>query len=173
MILQLPERKIARLRGYDYRQNGAYAVTICTHERRIAFGRIDNGLVRLHPFGHVAQEDWLAIPSHYPNVSLDEFIVMPNHLHGILFLENEAPPTAKMEAELRRFGKPVSGSLSSIICNYKSGVSRKIGCLRNCQTKVWQGRFWDHIIRDEDDLLHHREYIHNNPLRWEDDELNS
>ncbi len=171
MKLNLPERKIARMRAYDYRQNGAYAVTICTHKRRLAFGHVENGEVRLHPFGHVAQEHWLAIPSHYPNVSLDGFIVMPNHLHGILFLENEAVASLAEELELRRFGKPLSGSLSTIIGNYKSGVSREIGRLRGSKTEVWQKRFWDHIIRNDHDLLQHRQYICNNPLRWDDDKL--
>jgi len=172
MNAKYPERKIARMRSYDYHQSGAYAVTICVHKHRFAFGRIKNGEMCLHPFGRVAHDDWLAIPIHYPNVILDEFVVMPNHLHGIIFLKNEIPATVEEETELRRFGKPVSGSISAIIGNYKSGVSRKIGRLRGCKTEVWQTRFWDHIIRDEDDLLHQREYIHENPLRWDDDELN-
>ncbi|BCM89404.1 hypothetical protein IAD21_01250 [Abditibacteriota bacterium] len=166
-----PERKIARLREFDYRQSGVYAVTICVRERRPAFGKIENGIMRLHPFGRIAQEDWLAIPSHYSHVTLDEFVVMPNHIHGILFIENEAPPSPEEEIELRRFGKSRSRSLSVIIGNFKSGVSRRIGEARECQTRVWQERFWDHIIRDELDLQNQREYIFNNPANWERDEL--
>lgn len=172
MSQRRPERKIARLRQFDYRQSGAYAVTICVHERRLAFGKIEDGVVRLHPFGQIAREDWLGIPSHYPNVVLDEFIVMPNHIHGILFIENEAPPMPQEEVELRRFGKPLSGSLSTIIGNYKSGVSRKVGHMRACKTEVWQPKFWDHILlRDQHDLKKQREYILNNPASWEDDDL--
>jgi putative transposase len=166
-----PERKIARLREYDYRQSGAYAVTICVHERRLALGRIEDGTVRLHPFGRIAQERWLAIPQHHPIVVLDEFIVMPNHIHGILFIENESPPTIEEEIELRRFGKPQSGSLGTVIGSFKSGVTKRIGEARGCKTEVWQQKFWDHIIRDEHDLHNQREYIFNNPANWEDDDL--
>ena len=166
-----PERKIARLREYNYRQSGTYTITICAHERRLVFGKIQNGIMRLHPFGRIAQEDWLAIPSHYSNMTLDEFIIMPNHIHGILIIENEAPPTQEEKLELRRFGRPQSGSLGTIIGSFKSGVCRRICEVRQCPMRVWQERFWDHIIRDERVLQNQREYIFNNPLNWETDEL--
>src|SRR6476469_590799 len=108
-------RKITRLRNYDYRQSGAYAVTICCHNRRMAFGKVEDGAVRLHPFGVIARDCWLAIPAHFPNVDLDEFIIMPNHVHGILFLEAEAPPTLETETSLRQFGQSLSASLSTVI----------------------------------------------------------
>ena len=165
------ERKLARLREYNYQQSGIYAVTICVHERRLAFGKMKDDSVRLHPFGRIAQEGWLAIPSHYSHVILDEFIVMPNHIHGILFIENEAPPTQEEEAKFRQFGTAHSASLSSIVGNFKSGVSRRIGVVRGCPTRVWQERFWDHIIRDERELQNQREYIINNPVNWNADEL--
>lgn len=166
-----PARKIPRLREYDYRQSGVYVVTICVHERRSAFGKIENGIMRLHLFGRIAQERWFAIPQHHRGVTLDEFVVMPNHIHGILFIENEAPPTVDEEANLRHFGKPQSGSLSAIIGSFKSGVSKRIGEARQCPTRVWQERFWEHIIRDEHDLQNQRAYILNNPANWEEDEL--
>ena len=98
-------------------------------------------------------------------------MVMPNHIHGILFIENETPPTEEKEIELRQFGKPLSGSLSVIIASYKSGVTKRIGEARGCKTEVWQSKFWDHIIRDEHDLQKQREYILNNPSNWENDDL--
>ncbi|RYX84163.1 transposase [bacterium] len=146
-------------------------MTICTHERRPAFGKIENGQMRLHPFGKVAHARWQAIPKHHQGVTLDSFVVMPNHIHGILSLENEAPPTQEQENELRLFGSPQSGSISTIIGSFKSSVTRKIGEARHCPTKVWQERFWDHIIRDEHDLQRQREYIFNNPANWDTDEL--
>lgn len=97
---------------------------------------------------------------------------MPNHLHGILFIQNDAPPSTDEEREMRRFGKPLSGSLSSIIGNYKSGVTRRIGEMRGCKTKVWQRKFYEHVIRNDRDLQLQRDYIRNNPSKWADDELN-
>ncbi|HEX9995726.1 MAG TPA: hypothetical protein VGB45_01175 [Abditibacterium sp.] len=167
------ERKIIRLREFDYRNNGAYEVTICVHERRLAFGRIEHGEMRLHAFGHIAQERWLAIPSHHPNVVLDEFIVMPNHIHGILFLEGDTPPTLEEEIELRQFGQPQSGSLGTVIGSFKSGVTRQIVERRGNKTRVWQPRFYEHIIRNDRDLQLQREYIRDNPAKWPDDELNT
>lgn len=167
----LPQRKIARLREYDYRQNGAYAITICVFQRRCAFGRIHNGEVHLNAFGCIAHDRWLAIPQHHPQVTIDEFIIMPNHIHGILWIQNEAPVSSEEESELRRFGKPNSGSLSAIIGSYKSGVSRRIGELRGQRTTVWQASFHDHVIRNDGDLFHQRDYIQNNPSKWLEDEF--
>ena len=167
------ERKIARLRHYDYRSNGAYAVTICSFGKRMVFGRIENGAMRLHPFGAIVEQLWLMVPDHFPIVELDEFQVMPNHFHAILWIENEAPPTPAQEAELRQFGKPQPGSLGTIIGSFKSAVTKAIGEKRECKTRVWQPRFFDHIIRDDRDLETQRRYIENNPANWPDDELNA
>lgn len=127
--------------------------------------------MNLNRFGQISYERWLAIPAHHPGVILDDFVIMPNHIHGILSIENEAPATLEEEDELRRFGKPISGSLSTIIGSFKSGVTRLISEARDCPTQVWQKRFWDHIIRDERDLQRQRKYIFNNPANWESDEL--
>ncbi len=166
------ERIITRLREYDYRENGAYAVTICVHERRHVFGRIQNGEMRFHPFGAFAGACWREIPLHFPTVALDEWQVMPNHLHGILFFDGEAPPTPDQERELRQFGKPQSGSLGTVIGAFKSAVTKEIGLRRECQTKVWQPKFYEHIIRDDRDLRLQRQYIRDNVAKWADDELN-
>ncbi|RYG64716.1 transposase [bacterium] len=165
------ERRSVRIQEYDYRQNGAYAITICVRERRCAFARITAGVVHLHPFGQLALERWLAIPAHHPNVKLDEFVIMPNHMHGILWIENEAPPNIEQEVELRQFGKPLSGSVSTVIGSYKGSVSREIGKIRGIRTKAWQRGFHDHIIRSDADLLHQRQYIQQNPAKWADDEF--
>jgi REP element-mobilizing transposase RayT len=164
------ERKITRLREYDYRQNGAYAITICVHERRLAFGRICDGVVRLHPFGRVATNCWLAIPSHFLGVELDEFVVMPNHVHGVLWIQNEAPPTPQQEIEIRQFGQPQSDSLGTVIGAFKSAVTKEIGRQRSNKTEVWQRGFYDHIIRNDHDLELQRQYIRDNPAKWEEDE---
>jgi REP element-mobilizing transposase RayT len=165
------ERKITRMREFDYTQSGAYAITICVSRRRGAFGRMENGMVRLHPFGKIAERHWKNIPSHYSNIFLDEFIFMPNHMHGIVWIEGEAPPSLKREIELRRFGEAQSGSLSSIIGSYKSGVTKEIGELRGSKTAVWQPCFHDHIIRNDVDLFFQRQYIQQNPSQWAEDEF--
>jgi putative transposase len=167
------ERKIIRLREYDYRQSGAYAITLCVHERRMAFGVVVDGAVRLNPYGRLALGCWMAIPDHFSQVILDEVVVMPNHLHGILFIEGEAPPTSEEAIHLRQFGKPQGGSLGTVIGAYKSAVTKRIGEQRGARTRVWQERFFDHVIRNDDDLVYQRRYIQNNPSRWTDDEFYS
>ena len=163
------ERKITRLPHFDYRSNGAYAITICSFKRRCVFGNIENGVMDLNRFGRIVQRCFLEIPAHFPQVELDEFIVMPNHFHGIMFINGEAPPT--VEEEKRYFGKPVSGSLGIIVGSFKGAVTKSIGEARNERTYVWQPKFFEHIIRNDLDLQHQREYILNNPLKWLNDDL--
>ena len=163
------ERKITRLREYDYRQNGAYAVTLCVHERRWAFGKVENSVVRLNQFGQVAMEHWLAIPQRRLNVELDGFVIIPNHIHGILLLRGQ-PPTDDTP-ETRQFGQAQRNALGSVIGSYKSGVTRNINALRGQATCVWQSRFYEHTIRHDQDLEHQRQYIVNNPLKWTEDEF--
>lgn len=160
------QRKITRLRNYDYRSNGAYSVTICVAGKRHAFGRIENGVVRYHPFGIIAQDELYATEQLRKNVILDEFMVMPNHVHLILWITNEAPPTIE---EVRQFSMPQSGSLGTIVGAYKSAVTRAIGLARGNPTKVWQKGLHDHVIRNYRDLERHRQYIRNNPARWSED----
>jgi putative transposase len=126
----------------------------------------------LNRFGIIAFKCWASLPEHHPQVILDEFVVMPNHIHGILWLCGEVNSETNFEVK-REFGKPQSGSLSVIVNCYKAGVSRRISTLRGQKTRVWQPRFHEHIIRDDDDLLRQREYIQNNPAQWQDDEMNS
>ena len=163
------QRKNIRLPAYDYRSNGAYAVTICVANRRHAFGRVENGVVRLHSYGIIARDELLATGEKRENVTLDEFTIMPNHVHLILWIWHEAPPSPFVE---RQFGSPEVGSLSTIIGAYKSAVTRAVGRVRGNTTEVWQERFRDHVIRDGRDLENQRRYIVNNPANWHDDDLN-
>jgi REP element-mobilizing transposase RayT len=141
-----------RLTSWDYSNYGYYFVTICTKNFVCYFGKVKNGKVHLSIIGEIAHEYWLQIPAHFDFVKLGEFIIMPNHLHGILKFENEKNRQ----------------SLGTVIGTYKSSV-KKFANENNIEF-YWQKRFYDHIIRSDKALLKISEYIINNPLKWETDE---
>ncbi len=163
-------RRSIRLRDYDYARAGAYFITVCAHNRECLFGEIIDGEIRLNAFGELAQFCWDDLPKHYPNVELDAFVIMPNHVHGIIVLTDSvgaglrpAPTTMKF----KRHG------LTEIVRALKSFSARRINESKSSQgTQVWQRNYYEHIIRNERDLNTIREYIVNNPLKWELDEYN-
>jgi len=160
----LPQRKSPRLSDYDYSQEGAYFITICTHDRRALFGQVVDQEMALNAYGKVAGQYLQTIPEHFAFVKVDQYIVMPNHVHVIIviFDHNE-----KYSPE--GFQRPVGGSVSTIIRSYKSIVTREINRLRQTRGKIWQSRFHDHIIRNEGSLNKIREYVKYNPALWEKD----
>jgi REP element-mobilizing transposase RayT len=159
-----------RLRGYDYTIGGAYFITICTHNRQNLFGEIEKEVVVLNGSGHIAVEEWLKTAVLRPNVILDEFVVMPNHVHGIVILNSERSSTAR-RATTEEFGKPIANSIPTVIRAYKSAVTKRIHELHlESSTPVWQRNYYEHVIRGEDDLNSIREYIRFNPQKWADDE---
>lgn len=171
-----PRRKSIRLPHYDYTQAGAYFVTIVTRKRVPLFGEVLNGGVELSQYGQIARRTWEEIPRHFPNVSLDAFIVMPNHIHGIVFI-NEAKPAkvgAQHAAPLRGTKLSVQpGSLGAMVRSYKSTVTREINLHRGTPGgRVWQRNYYEHIIRDYPDLEEIRDYVVNNPAAWETDPEN-
>ena len=156
-------RRSIRLRGFDYAQEGAYFVTICTHHRACLFGEVVDDEMRLNANGRLVNETWMGMPRHYPHVELDTFIVMPNHVHGILVLVGSGlqPAPAKMQP------------LPEIIRGFKTFSARRINRSRSTPGKpVWQRNFYDHIIRDEVGLDRIRQYILDNPVRWAEDPEN-
>jgi putative transposase len=160
-------RKQNRLKDYDYSRNGCYFVTICTNNRKEIFGIIANNQIILNKYGDIARNSWLDLPNHHKNIKLDEFVVMPNHIHGILIIDN---PVANGPA--RSSTKyPKSDNLSVVIGSYKSAVSKQINQLNNIKFK-WQKSFYDHIIRTDKSLNIIRKYIINNPAKWDRDENN-
>ena len=160
-------RSSLRLRNYDYTRAGAYFITISTKNRQNLFGQMTNTEMVLNELGLVVQEEWLKLPSLRRNVEIDEFIVMPNHFHAILWLLREEVGTASRAPTIEKFGQPVSGSLSSIIRGYKSGVSKRIKEMLHWNKKtVWQRSYYEHVIRNEESLNRVREYINTNLLRW-------
>ena len=123
--------------------------------------------------GEIVAEEWLNTAVIRPYVTLDEFTVMPNHFHGILWLLRDEQGTARRAPTMERFGKPVKGSLPTIIGAFKAAVTRRINALRNSgKGEVWQRGYYEHVIRDDASLNRIREYIINNPLNWEFDREN-
>ncbi len=170
-------RRSIRLKGYDYTQPGAYFITACTHRWGTIFGEIIDGKMRLNPLGRVVQAEWLKTAQIRSNVQVDEFIVMPNHVHGIIMIMDSGDtarsiPTAIADTAHRiptveQFGKPVSGSLPTIVRAFKSAATRRINILRSTPGRtVWQRKYYEHIVRSERSLNRIREYIHYNPQRW-------
>jgi REP element-mobilizing transposase RayT len=155
-----------RLKGYDYSLAGAYFVTICTLEKVCLFGEIANGMMQLNPSGEIVTTVWVDLPAHYPYVHLDEFIIMPNHVHGILFLSNQRRDRFR-NLSLQQHG------LSEIIRGFKTWSAKRVNKgLGKTGTPIWQRSFYDRIIRDQEELLRIQEYIFNNPIKWEEDEEN-
>ncbi|TSC60778.1 MAG: hypothetical protein Greene041662_81 [Candidatus Peregrinibacteria bacterium Greene0416_62] len=157
----------ARLRGWNYAQQGVYFVTICTKGRAHWFGEIRRGIMGLSGVGCIVNAFWESIPEHFPHVSLDAFVVMPNHVHGILMLER-APPIANFTAPMSRIHRPIPGSIGSIIGQWKTTCTKRIWSL-GCTDFGWQPRFHDSVVQTDHALENIRSYIQNNPRMWERD----
>ena len=167
--MKYKEKKKYRLPEYDYSQEGGYFVTICTRDKEIYFGDVISGCMKLSRIGETAKQFWLQIPIRFNNVVLDEFVIMPNHVHGIILITHRRNvPWHVPTTGIRPLAKD---SLSSIINHYKGNVKR--WCNKNgFECFSWQPRFYDHVIRDEKSLNEIRQYIINNPLKWEIDRNN-
>jgi len=148
-------RHTPRLPGYDYTQSGAYFVTLVTAKRECSFGEIQNEIMQRNPCGEIVSEDWLALPAHFQGLSVLDFVIMPNHVHGILIFDGLSP------------------NLSTIMGGFKSGITRRINSLRATPGEcVWQRSYHDRIIRSEAELIRIQEYIAANPLKWAVDSEN-
>jgi REP element-mobilizing transposase RayT len=168
-----------RLQTWDYGWNGAYFITICTERMQHFFGEIENGKMHLSPLGALADVLWHEIKSHSKNVELDEFVVMPNHIHGILILK--APHTGDENAQKqtrhalsldgtpgqKRFQDQGKNTISSIVGGYKSAVTKHANRLG--YKFKWQKLFWDVIIRNDRSYQNIKNYIIKNPENWKGD----
>ena len=171
-LLKKQHRRSVRLKGYDYSQTGAYFVTICTRNKEFILGDVVGGDMHLNEFGKVVEKEWLKTFDMRKNLLLDEYIVMPNHFHGIIIIA-DGRGTLPRAPTFEKFGKPVSNSLPTIIRLFKSTTKKQINGLRNNPGEsVWQRNYYEHIIRNDDELNQVREYIINNPLQWEFDREN-
>ncbi len=161
----------ARLADYDYGSNGLYFVTICTQNRVHYFGEIvtddaDNYLLQPNLIGQRVIDGWLSIPTFVPFVQLDAFQLMPNHLHGIIWIckpdYNDWQPN--------RFG-PQQDNLAAVVRGFKAGVTAF--CRRQPLDFGWQARYYDRVVRNDDELNRIRHYIENNPAQWHQDRDNA
>ena len=173
---QIHHRHSIRLKEYDYGQAGAYFVTIVTQGRQCIFGEIVDGKVNLSPSGKIARTEWFKTTELRTNVKLwaDEFVVMPNHIHGIIWInENDDVGARRRRAPTEQFGKPVIGSIPTIIRAYKSAVTYAINEMRSTRgTPVWQRNYYEHIIRDRQAHENIYNYIQTNPFQWTTNEEN-
>ncbi len=155
-----------RLQGFDYSQAGAYFVTICAWQKECVFGDIVDVEMRLSEYGGIVNSFVQQIPEHFPNVEIDNYVVMPNHVHIIIMIRDTRRGMACHAPTPRKFGKPIAKSLSTIIGSFKSAVTKQINQKRNSPgTPVWQRNYYEGIIRNEKELTEIRKYIHNNPLQ--------
>jgi len=163
-----------RLPDYDYSQPGIYFLTITTHQNTCIFGQVLNGRMYLNKYGEIAEEEWVKSEQIRKEITLDAFVIMPNHVHGIVVLNdiyhvscntrNDQGDPASVKGAYYR----VSKSISSFIAGYKSTVCRNIRRISgDDHMKVWQSNYYDHIVRDSKDLEVKRNYIKENPGRWE------
>ena len=158
--------KILCLPGYDYSQQGADFVTVATNQRQRLFGDVFDGEIRVNAYGQITVQCWNDLVHHYSHVRRDEFVVMPNHVHGILVLNHvEAglkPAPTQPIRPYKRHGLP------EIVRAFKTFSARRINALRSSPgIHVWQLNYYEHVIRSEAELADTREYIQNNSLQWE------
>ena len=187
MVRGAKHRRSIRLRGYDYSQPGAYFVTICTQNRLSVFGRIADGKMILDEPGAIANSEWKKLDQRFPQIELDEYIIMPNHIHGIIIItdtvgaihelpihpsdiENGLQPdvTEENSPAIRR-----RMTLPRVIGFYKMNSAKAINiALKTPGKHRWQRNYYEHIIRNNDSLNRIRRYIHENPSQWSNDSEN-
>ncbi len=164
-------RRSIRLPGYDYAQLGAYFITICTNRRRCLFGEIADSEMRLNAIGRIVEEEWFRSAEIRREIILDVFVLMPNHMHGIIHIEYTTDVGATGRSPLQP--GPARHSLASFVAGFKAGTTTRINALRGTPRQpVWQRNYYEHVVRTERDLDSIRDYIGNNPANWPTDREN-
>jgi putative transposase len=176
-------RRSIRLPDYNYAQAGAYFVTICTYRKQCWFGDVKQGEMQLNQIGQIVIQEWLKSSEIRQEIELDEWVLMPNHLHGIVWIKDQDQGRSDRQSDteglnqegLRQEGlrrKPLqSRSLGSFVSGFKASVTRHVNLIRyNSALPFWQRNYYESIIRDETHLSNIREYIWNNLQNWDDDE---
>lgn len=183
-------RRSIRLQWYDYTQAGAYFLTLCAHNRQCLFGDIVDGTMRLNELGKIVEDQWLQTAFLRREITLDAWVVMPNHFHGLLTMEGVAvgaqglrphhtgPPTwahscaPQHSTSDNRLRQRVPKSLGALIAGFKSAATKEINLWRQTPgAAVWQRNYWEHVVRNETDLHEIRRYIVHNPMSWMQDKL--
>jgi len=171
-------RRSIRLKGYDYTQRGAYFVTICTQNRACLFGDIVDGKMLLNDAGRMVQTVWEAMPVHYMGVVIDAFVVMPNHIHGIVVLVGAAPCGRPPMGQAQGPAPTVAMSLPDVVHRFKTMTTKQYadGVKQSGWSpfpgQLWERNYYEHIIRGEDSPNRVRRYIADNPAQWELDREN-
>jgi putative transposase len=169
-------RRSIRLHNYDYSSAGAYFVTILIKDRECLLGEVVDGEMRLSEMGEVVRAIWESLPERYPGVELDESMIMPNHMHGIIVITSEAEQAA-VKASDRDVRADVAQErrrmlLPKIIGYFKMNTAKRANQIRSMPgAPFWQRDYYEHVIRDEADLRRIRDYIASNPLKWELDQI--
>jgi putative transposase len=188
---QKHHRRSIRLKGYDYSSEGAYYVTIVTQGRECLFGEIIDGEMHINEYGEIVQKWWHDIPIHFPNVELGAFVIMPNHIHGLIFITTERRGEVvspldnpnnniqdayvdgiyNLDGETPPLRKP---RLGQIVAYFKYQSTKEMNRIETDKaiTKFWQRNYYEHIIRNEKDLQNKNDYIQANPLLWDADDDN-
>jgi putative transposase len=164
-------RKSIRLKEYDYSQPGEYFITICTYDKKCVFGEVIEEEIRLSPIGEIAKKCWEEIHEYFPKVELDEYVIMPNHVHGIIIITDGRDLINQIPTKNFPLMKNPKVTLGKIIRYYKARSSKYIHDSGYVDFQ-WQSLFYDRIIRSDKELNAIRDYIANNPLKWCLDEEN-
>ena len=186
MKVDLPDhhRRSVRLKGYDYSQAGAYFITIVTWQRLMLFGKIENGGMQINRYGEIVQKWWDKIPEHFPNAETGAFIIMPNHVHGIIIITDGrgtvSVPHIVAKTQMDGIEHQGGGTpplrkprLGQIVAYFKYQSTREINIMDGGRiAKLWQRNYYEHILRDEHEMENTWNYIRSNPGMWALDEEN-
>jgi REP element-mobilizing transposase RayT len=183
-MIEYTNRRTIRMQSYDYSMNGAYFVTICTHNKRCMFGNVDNGQMLLSPMGKITNECLIKIQEQFKIVKLSSYIIMPNHLHCVLFIEsnnctgsihrirdNGLDKSSPYISKNPMLSKGIS--LGQVIRFHKAKTTYTIRNVLGDYDFKWQRNYYERVIRDEDELFNICEYIENNPVNWYSDRDNT
>jgi len=175
----MKNRRSLRLKEYDYSQSGAYFVTICTHERERLFGAIVDGKMALNDAGIMIDEEWQKLKARFPDIELDEYIIMPNHFHGIVTLNpkivgaGSSCPDEIIKSSCDGGREDRAPTLGDIVGYFKYQTTKQINAARDVDIqKIWQRNYYERVIRNENELNEIRQYIVDNPAKWDTDEEN-
>jgi putative transposase len=164
------------LPGFDYSRVGVYFVTICAFERRCIFGDVSENKTIPSPIGQIVGSCWIEIPQHFPNVKTETYLVMPNHIHGILTIHSMragANPKDKAALAVESFDKHTPGSIPTIIRSFKAAASKRARNSGSAKGEaIWQRGYYEHVLRNTREFVEMTNYILQNPARWADDEDN-
>jgi len=183
-------RRSIRMKGYDYSQAGQYFITICVQDRACLFGKIENGKMILNEYGKIAHNEWMRTPEIRPNVEIGEFIIMPNHMHGIIHIMcqgvlNSCANRGELNSPLFAISHspnirgvcntPLispSQTIGAIVRGYKSAVTKQLGLL-NLNQQIWQRNYYENIINNDQSYQNISNYIVNNPAKWNGDKFHT